>query len=155
MAEDAVHGRFGGTRHYQLIQASLHKLVDRYYEKNSRLYVENEELTLSSSIGSFGGYGGVSHAEKTLHPDVAMKNEAGEEGMESEKVILVECETRKNGLLSNDLRTVAYDLLRQRNQDRNELMIYLSFPMELKGDIPKPEWANDLWFFDVDGGDNG
>lgn len=149
MSEDEVHGRFGGTRHYKLIQASIHRLVDRYYEKNSRLTVENEELTLRSSLSGFGSYGSAQHAEKDLHPDVCMKNEPGEAGMESEKVVLVECETRKNGLLANDLRTVAYDLLRQRNQNRNELMIYLAFPDDLEGQIDKPDWANDLWFFDV------
>lgn len=140
-----VHGRFGGDEHFQLIQETLHKLVNRYYEKNSRLVVENEALEFRSSISGWRG----AWNTREIHPDVAMTTEPGEAGMETKKKILVECETRTDGLLSNGPRMAAYQFLREGNTDRNELMVYLVFPERLKGEVAKPEWANDLWFFEV------
>lgn len=146
---DDAHGRFGGNEHYRLIQMALHRVVNRYYEKNERIVVENEELAFSSSISS-SYHHGTGHSEKQLHPDIYVETEPGESGMASEKTIIVECETSKRNLLENDLRMAAYNLLREGNPDRNELMIYLAFPAGLKGDVEKPEWANDLWFFETE-----
>lgn len=146
---DNVHGRFGGDEHYELIQKSLHKIVDRYYEKNARIAVENETLEFRSTLGS-RGIGGRFWSEKELHPDIVVQMEPGEAGMETQKTVVVECETSTNNLLTNTVRLATYTVLRE-GQDKNELMIYLAFPEALRGKVEKPDWANDLWFFEVGG----
>jgi hypothetical protein len=145
---DDVHGRFGGNEHYRLIQMALHRVVNRYYDKNARITVENESLAFTSSISTHS-FHGPGHSEKELHPDIFVEMESGETGMAEDKTIIVECETSKSNLLTNDLRLAAYNLLREGNTDRNQLMIYLAFPTALKGAVEKPAWANDLWFFDT------
>lgn len=145
-----AYGRFGGTTHYKLIQAALHRLIARYWEKNSKLQIENEDLSFTSSLAGFGRHS-ARRAEKEIHPDIVLSTEPGEAGMAGDKTVVVECETRKNGLLANDLRMAAYELLRQGNKDRNKMMLYVAFPESLRGDVEKPDWANDLWFFEVDG----
>lgn len=148
---DDAHGQFGGNEHYRLIQMALHRVVNRYYEKNARITVENEEITFTSSVAtSYGNpaIGSPGHSEKTLHPDIFVEMQSGETGMSEDKTVIVECETSKHNMLTNDLRMAAYNLLRQGNQNRNQMMIYIAFPMRLKGEVEKPEWANDLWFFE-------
>ncbi len=66
---------------------------------------------------------------------------------------MVECETRHDGLLRDDMRLVAYDMLRIANPDRDKLKLYVAFPEELRGEVEKPECFNDVWFFDVKEGD--
>lgn len=144
---DDAHGRFGGNEHYRLIQMALHRVVNRYYEKNARIAVENESLEFSSSISSMG-YRGGGYSEKEIHPDIFVEMKSGEKGMAEDKTILVECETSKSNMLTNDLRMAAYNLLRQGNKDRNQLMLYIAFPKRLEGKVEKPAWANDLWFFE-------
>lgn len=150
MSETNVHGRFGGDRHYRLIQEALHRVVDRYYEKNARICIENETLQFRSTL-SGGGLGRRHWSEKELHPDIVVNMEAGEadESLETDKTIVVECETSTNNLLTNTLRLATYQVLRAKHT-KNELMIYLAFPEELRGEVEKPDWCNDLWFFEVE-----
>lgn len=154
MTDDA-YGSFGGTKHYGLIKAATLRVIDRYYEKYSRVVIENTELSLEArNQVEFGSSMPHFSHTKEINPDVSMATEPGKSDERQKKLIIVECETRADGLLVDQHRLTAYDLLRLGRQDRSTLMLYIAFPESLRGEVEKPDAFNDLWFFDVEARDD-
>lgn len=153
------HGKYGKEEHFALTKKALIHVIDRYWETFGVIQVENASINMHASLTSrtdldlnwrdSGTY--------TLHPDILVSIKESEPptgralpDAKNSKVIIVECETSPHGLLKDEMRLTAYKLLRLRNPDKNNLMIYIALPSELKGKIEKPESFNDLWFFDLD-----
>lgn len=148
--EDKQFGKYGKKGHLKLIKATLLHIIEKYYETFGVIKVENTKITMGATIGDyFHTYG---EGTYSLHPDIALTtNLVNGMGTENpKKIIVVECETTPYGLLKDEMRLTAYKLLRLDKRDTKKYMLYISMPIEFKGKVEKPDFFNDIWFFDID-----
>lgn len=143
------HGKYGTEKHRELIKEAMHFITDRYFNRYGPFKLEVENNTISASASMSGHrYGYSRDTDYELNPDILCQILEAEGG-DIKKELVVECETSKYNMLSNEMRMTAYKLLRLKHSDKSKFMMYIVFPEELKGKVEKPECFNDLWFFDV------
>jgi hypothetical protein len=161
--DDKQYGKYGKEKHFKLVKAALIQLINKYYDKFAVISVEKQAIGMQANMG----YHSIDmlNSEKmsyTLYPDIYCAIRPVEEKVnglkinyaESKgKVVIIEAETTDTNLLANEMRLTVYKLLRMRYPDKQQFMIYLVMPIEFKGKVLKPDFFNDIWFFDLDKGE--
>lgn len=143
-------GKYGTEKHIQLIKKALLVVVDKYYVKHSKISIENHKMSLN--VGSRGSDNYGVYANKDFFPDICIEivdvsDDWIMSGEKKYKKIFVECETTLDNLLRDEERLTAYKLLKIQNPD---IMLYLVLPSKFKGKAKKPDFFNDIWYFDVE-----
>lgn len=145
------HGKFGKGRHFKLVKKALIHTIDKYWETFGTIQVENKAIWMRASLSGMASTISRLDGDYKLHPDISVviQQKHPDESIKFKKTIIVECETSLNGLLKDEMRLTAYKLLRMGTPDKNKLMMYIALPSELKGKANKPDYFNDLLFFNL------
>jgi len=155
--EEKQYGKYGKAGHFNLVKRSLIHAVNRYWERAHLIQVEKETIQLGARMRVRSGiYDDYSKGVYEVHPDLCLivlgakdEEKRGYGNSEMSSIIIVECETTATNMLKNEMRLLAYQMLRLRYPDRGKIKMYIALPLELKGKVKKPEAFNDLWFFDM------